>query len=45
MTTALERASRVWDGDESELEAKIFEWFADWLRESYFRAVELPDAH
>jgi hypothetical protein len=44
MTAALERASQVWDGDESELEAKIFEWFADWLRESYFRAIELPDA-
>jgi hypothetical protein len=45
MTTALERASQVWDGDESELETRIFEWFADWLRESYFRAVELADPH
>lgn len=44
LTTALERASAVWEGDESELEGRIFEWFAEWLRESYFRTVELGDA-
>ena len=42
VTTAVERGMEVWQGDEAELESKIFRWFASWIEEGYFRAIVLP---
>lgn len=44
VTTALERGMNVWTGSEEALESNVFQWFADWMNEGYFRAVVLPDA-
>ena len=42
VTTALERGMNVWTGSEEALESNVFQWFADWMNEGYFRAIVLP---
>ncbi len=44
VTSALERASDVWEGDEEELAATVFQWFSEWIEEEFFCSIVLPPA-
>ncbi|MBW2523356.1 MAG: putative DNA-binding domain-containing protein [Deltaproteobacteria bacterium] len=42
MEGAIGAAQRAWAGADEQLEAELFEWFADWLGEGIFAGVVLP---
>lgn len=42
MAEAVEAAQGAWDGEATELEEQLFQWFADWLHEGFFSALVLP---
>lgn len=37
VTAALEGAYSTWEDDDAELEARVFQWFSEWLNEGLFR--------
>ncbi|MBW2454033.1 MAG: putative DNA-binding domain-containing protein [Deltaproteobacteria bacterium] len=39
---AVSAAEESWSGDPADLERALFDWFADWLAEGFFSALELP---
>ncbi len=39
---AVSEAEALWAGDPADLEPALFDWFADWLAEGFFSALELP---
>jgi hypothetical protein len=39
---AVSEAEALWSDDPADLERALFDWFADWLGEGFFSALELP---